>query len=85
MLRGLNTVLKKITDKINNTNSNNKKIILAGGRTNYDDLRNLKLLNILNIEDIGWGKSFYVGNIDLKKAQKYYPQMVKVGVYLLRC
>ena len=71
MLRGLNTVfLKKITDKINNTNSNNKKIVLAGGLTNYDDLRNLKLLNILNIEGIISGKSFYVGNIDLKKAQK---------------
>ena len=41
------------------------KIVLAGGLTNYDDLRNLKLLNILNIEGIISGKSFYVGNIDL--------------------
>ena len=48
----------------------NKKIILAGGLTNYNDLVKLKQLNQKNIEGIISGKSFYVGNIDLVKAQK---------------
>ena len=42
---------------------------MAGGLTNYDDLKRITKLNLNNIEGIISGKSFYVGNIDLKKAQ----------------
>jgi len=71
MLRGLNiNFIQKITDKIKNTDNINKKIIIAGGLTNYEDLVNLKKLKIENLEGIISGKSFYVGNIDLVKAQE---------------
>tara|TARA_B100000963_G_C22620259_1_gene669572 strand:+ start:1483 stop:2235 length:753 start_codon:yes stop_codon:yes gene_type:complete len=72
MLKGLNTdFVKKIVSKIESSNMNNDiRIILAGGLTNYNDLINLKKLNLKNIEGIISGKSFYVGNIDLTEAQK---------------
>tara|TARA_A100001011_G_scaffold99627_1_gene105014 strand:- start:10334 stop:11080 length:747 start_codon:yes stop_codon:yes gene_type:complete len=70
MLKGLNTVfIKNIVSKIEK-NDENKNAIIAGGLTNYQDLINLKNLNLRNIEGIISGKSFYVGNIDLAKAQK---------------
>ena len=70
MLRGLNTdFLENIINKIE-TDNISKSIILAGGLTNYDDLENLKKINFKNIEGVVAGKSFYVGNIDINKAQK---------------
>ena len=71
MLKGLDTnFIKNIVNKIVKQSKKEKTVILAGGLTNYDDLLNLKKLNLSNVEGIISGKSFYVGNIDLKKAQK---------------
>ena len=71
MLNGLNTVfLNKIIDVIEKNNPSNKSFILAGGLTNYQDLNKLKKLQTNNLEGIISGKSFYVGNIDIKKGQK---------------
>ena len=71
MLQGLNiSFIKNTLSTINNINKDKKKVILAGGLTNYEDLKNLKNLNSNSIEGIISGKSFYVGNIDLKKAQE---------------
>tara|TARA_Y100000768_G_C23969263_1_gene679631 strand:- start:715 stop:1464 length:750 start_codon:yes stop_codon:yes gene_type:complete len=70
MLKGLDfTFLNSLITKIQDINKEPKKIIIAGGLTNYDDLKNLKNLKYKNIEGIISGKSFYVGNIDLIKAQ----------------
>ena len=71
MLQGLNiSFIKNTLSTINNINKDKKKVILAGGLTNYEDLKNLKNLNPNSIEGIISGKSFYVGNIDLTKAQE---------------
>ena len=71
MLQGLNLdFLNNFLKKINLTEEFRKKIILAGGLTDYSDLINLKKLNTKNIEGIISGKSFYEGNIDLVQAQK---------------
>ena len=71
MLRGLNIeFVKKIFEIIKKSGQKNKKIIIAGGLTSYGDLINLKNLKLNNIEGIISGKSFYVGNIDLIKAQE---------------
>ena len=71
MLKGLNTsFIKKTVGKININNADRKKIIIAGGLTSYEDLHKLVSLNLKNIEGIISGKSFYVGNIDLNKAQQ---------------
>ncbi len=71
MLKGLDTIfIKEITKKIEKNNNLNKKLIIAGGLTNYSDLRNLKKMNLKNIDGVVSGKSFYVGNIDLIKAQE---------------
>jgi len=71
MLEGLNLdFVNSFQKKINLTKEFNKKIIIAGGLTNYSDLINLKKLNLKNIEGIISGKSFYEGNIDLVEAQK---------------
>ncbi len=71
MLRGINTnFVKNIISKINNLSNTDKKIIIAGGLTSYNDLKKLNELNLKNLEGIISGKSFYVGNIDLKKAQE---------------
>ncbi len=71
MLNGLNVdFIKNNAEKIKSINKLNKKIIVAGGLTNYEDLKLLKNLKLKNIEGIISGKSFYVGNIDLLKAQK---------------
>ncbi len=70
MLKGMNfDFINKIVKKIKKTHQSNQKIIFAGGLTNYDDLINLKKLNINNVEGIISGKSFYEGKIDLIKAQ----------------
>ena len=71
MLKGLNLeFVNNFLNKINLIKSFNKKIIIAGGLTNYSDLINLKKLNVENIEGIISGKSFYEGKIDLVEAQK---------------
>ena len=71
MLNGLDIdFIKNTAEKIKSINKLNKKIIVAGGLTNYEDLKSLKNLKLKNIEGIISGKSFYVGNIDLLKAQK---------------
>ncbi len=71
MLKGLNTkFITNTADKVKKLNNLEKKIIIAGGLTNYKDLIKLKNLNLNNIEGVISGKSFYVGNIDLKKAQE---------------
>ena len=70
MLKGMNiNFIKKTINKIESTNEKNKQLILAGGLTDYNDLNELKKLNSEYIEGIISGKSFYVGNIDLEKAQ----------------
>lgn len=71
MLQGLNTqFIKNTIYEIEKNNKKEKKIIIAGGLTNYKDLEELKKLNFKCIEGIISGKSFYVGNIDIKKGQK---------------
>ena len=71
MLKGLNLdFVSNFIKKINLIETFNKKIIIAGGLTDYSDLINLKKLNTKNIEGIISGKSFYEGKIDLVEAQK---------------
>ncbi len=71
MLKGLNiNFVNNFLKKINQIKEFSKKIILAGGLTDYSDLINLKKLNFKNIEGIISGKSFYEGKIDLVEAQK---------------
>jgi len=71
MLKGLNfNFVNNFLNKINQIKDLRKKIIIAGGLTDYSDLINLKKLNFKNIEGIISGKSFYEGKIDLAEAQK---------------
>ena len=71
MLKGLNlNFVNNFINRINHIKKFNKKIIIAGGLTDYSDLINLKKLSFKNIEGIISGKSFYEGNIDLVEAQK---------------
>ena len=71
MLKGLNLdFVKNFLKKIKQNKTFNKKIIIAGGLTNYSDLISLKKLDLKNIEGIISGKSFYEGKIDLVEAQK---------------
>jgi len=46
-----------------------KPLVVGGGLTSYDDLKKLKKIYSQNLEGVIVGKSFYVGNINLKKAQ----------------
>jgi len=71
MLKGLNlSFVNNFLEKINQKKEFIKPVIIAGGLTNYSDLKNLKNLNFNNIEGIISGKSFYEGLIDLREAQK---------------
>ena len=71
MLKGLDLdFINNFLKKINLIEKFSKKIIIAGGLTNYSDLMNLKKLNFNNVEGIISGKSFYEGKIDLVEAQK---------------
>ena len=65
MLTGLNQqmILKNIS-------LTNKKLIVGGGLKNNYDLQKLRTIKSDNLEGVIAGKSFYVGNIDLKEAQK---------------
>ena len=47
-----------------------KKLIVGGGLKNNLDLERLRNIKSANLEGVIAGKSFYVGNIDLKEAQK---------------
>ena len=73
MLKGLNfNFVNNFLKKIIQIKEFSKKIIIAGGLTDYSDLINLKKLNSKNIEGIISGKSFYEGKIDLVEAQKIF-------------
>jgi len=63
-LNGLNIDMIKT-----NLELTSKSLVVGGGLTSYDDLNNLKKIFSKNLEGIIVGKSFYVGNIDLKKAE----------------
>ena len=65
MLTGLNQ--KMISTNVSLTN---KKLIVGGGLKNNSDLEKLRNIKYDNLEGVIAGKSFYVGNIDLKEAQK---------------
>ena len=65
MLTGLNQ--KMIS---NNMSLTTKKLIVGGGLKNNSDLEKLRTIKSDNLEGVIAGKSFYVGNIDLKEAQK---------------
>ena len=65
MLTGLNQEMI-----IENLRLTKKKMIVGGGLRDNSDLEKLKTIKSNNLEGVIAGKSFYVGNIDLKKAQK---------------
>ena len=65
MLTGLNQ--KMISANVSLTK---KKLIVGGGLKNNLDLEQLRKIKSNNLEGVIAGKSFYVGNIDLKEAQK---------------
>ena len=65
MLKGLNQ--KMISTNMSLTS---KKLIVGGGLKNNLDLEQLKKIKSNNLEGVIVGKYFYVGNIDLKEAQK---------------
>ena len=65
MLTGLNQ--KMISANVSLTN---KKLIVGGGLKNNLDLEQLRNIKSDNLEGVIAGKSFYVGNINLKEAQK---------------
>ena len=48
----------------------NKKLIVGGGLKDNSDLEKLIKIQSKNLEGVIVGKSFYVGNIDLEKAQQ---------------
>ena len=63
MLEGLDINLIK-----NLLSKTKKEIIVGGGLSNYKDLNNLMNINEPNLEGVIAGKSFYSGNIEIKKA-----------------
>ena len=65
MLTGLNHEMI-----VTNMSLTNKKLIVGGGLKNNLDLEQLIKIKSDNLEGVIAGKSFYVGNIDLKEAQK---------------
>ena len=65
MLTGLNQKMISV-----NVSLTKKKLIVGGGLKNNLDLKQLRDINSDNLEGVIAGKSFYVGNIDLKEAQK---------------
>ena len=64
MLTGLNQEMI-----IKNLILTNKMLIVGGGLKDNFDLQKLNLIKSKNLEAVIAGKSFYVGNIDLKEAQ----------------
>jgi phosphoribosylformimino-5-aminoimidazole carboxamide ribotide isomerase len=65
MLTGLNQEMI-----LKNIKLTNKKLIVGGGLKNNLDLEKLREIKSNNLEGVIVGKSFYVGNIDLKDAQQ---------------
>ncbi len=65
MLTGLNQRMI-----LANVSLTHKKLIVGGGLKNNLDLEQLRKVKSNNLEGVIAGKSFYVGNIDLKEAQK---------------
>ncbi len=65
MLTGLNHQMI-----LNNIKLTNKKLIVGGGLKNNLDLKKIRTIQLDNLEGVIAGKSFYVGNIDLKEAQR---------------
>lgn len=65
MLTGLNQEMI-----LKNIKLTNKKLIVGGGLKNNLDLEKLREIKSNNLEGVIAGKSFYVGNIDLKNAQQ---------------
>jgi phosphoribosylformimino-5-aminoimidazole carboxamide ribotide isomerase len=45
-----------------------KNLIVGGGLSSYEDISNLKKKKLSNLEGVIAGKSFYSGNIEIKKA-----------------
>ena len=64
MLSGLDTKIIKENLKLSE-----KKFIVGGGLTSYEDIFKLKKIYTTNLEGVIAGKSIYVGNIDIKKAE----------------
>ena len=62
MMQGIN--LKFVNQNLSITE---KPMIIGGGLSSYDDLKNLKKLNHKNLEGVISGKSFYSGAIEIKK------------------
>ena len=65
MLSGLN--LKMISLNLSLTI---KKLIVGGGLKNMHDIKGLKKIQTPKLEGVIAGKAFYIGDIDLKKADK---------------
>ena len=65
MLSGLN--LNMISHNLTLTT---KKLIVGGGLKNMHDIKNLHSIQKPQLEGVIAGKAFYVGDIDLKKANK---------------
>ena len=65
MLSGLNQEMI-----IQNLKLTQKKLVVGGGLKDISDLERLKNIKYNNLEGVIVGKSFYVGNIDLKDAQQ---------------
>ena len=65
MLTGLNQEMI-----LQNISLTSKKLIVGGGLKDNFDLEKLRMIQSDNLEGVIAGKSFYVGNIDLKEAQK---------------
>ena len=58
-------------DKVNNyLKKSEKPFIVGGGLSDNNDLINLLSLNDPLLEGVICGKSFYLGKIDIKAAQK---------------
>ena len=49
-----------------------KQIIVGGGLSSYNDLNNLLNIGKPLLEGVIVGKSFYTGNINIKKAQNIF-------------
>ena len=65
MMQGIN--LKLVNQNLSITE---KPMIIGGGLSSYEDLKNLKKLNQKNLEGVISGKSFYSGAIEIKKGIK---------------
>ena len=65
MLSGLN--LNMISANLSITK---KKLIVGGGLKDMEDIKGLKKIQNTNLEGVIAGKAYYVGNLDLKEADR---------------